>query len=562
MVLFQLVFSILPTLLEVGLSCRLLALRFGPRYVCATLAMLVGYVGFTVKVANARAAARREMVTHDNERAAMLVDSLQNAATVRTFAGAAHEAARYDRHVRSISRCQLRAARLLAILNFGQAAIFSLGLGAMMAMAARPPLAPWAPMSVGGLTALNVLLGQLIMPFNFIGWTFQEMQQSVVDIRSLLDVMTARPLVADARDDERTPLPERARGRGSALSLERVTFRYPPNDADAAEKPAGGVALHDVSLRIEPGEFVALVGPSGSGKVRAPLARNAPRARALRAVRRDGRRRRARPPPQTTVLQLLSRAYDIRETDSGVVTLDGVDVRRTTRDEMCSRVAVVAQDAALFDESVAYNIAYGALPPPPAPPSPSRLFLRDPEPLDAILAAPRPDVVAAARRAAVHETVLQLPGGRGYDTKVGERGAALSGGERQRVAIARALMRGADALLADEPTSAADAETEAALIASLRRTAAGGGAVVSPATGGGSATLVVVAHRLASVARADRIVVMESGRIAETGTHAELLARRGGLYARLWALQQGETEEEHEEVGVQARGAVDEAASP
>ena len=280
MVLFQLVFSILPTLLEVGLSCRLLALRFGPRYVCATLAMLVGYVGFTVKVANARAAARREMVTHDNERAAMLVDSLQNAATVRTFAGAAHEAARYDRHVRSISRCQLRAARSLAILNFGQAAIFSLGLGAMMAMAARPPLAPWAPMSVGGLTALNVLLGQLIMPFNFIGWTFQEMQQSVVDIRSLLDVMTARPLVADARDDERSPLPERARGRGSALALERVTFRYPPNDADAAEKPAGGVALHDVSLRIEPGEFVALVGPSGSGKVRAPLARNAPSARA------------------------------------------------------------------------------------------------------------------------------------------------------------------------------------------------------------------------------------------------------------------------------------------
>ena len=156
MVLFQLVFSILPTLLEVGLSCRLLALRFGPRYVCATLAMLVGYVGFTVKVANARAAARREMVTHDNERAAMLVDSLQNAATVRTFAGAAHEAARYDRHVRSISRCQLRAARLLAILNFGQAAIFSLGLGAMMAMAARPPLAPWAPMSVGGLSLIHI----------------------------------------------------------------------------------------------------------------------------------------------------------------------------------------------------------------------------------------------------------------------------------------------------------------------------------------------------------------------------------------------------------------------
>ena len=244
------------------------------------------------------------------------------------------------------------------------------------------------------------------------------------------------------------------------------------------------------------------------------------------------------------------------------MTLDGVDVRRTTRDEMCSRVACVPQDAALFDESVEYNIRYGALPPPPAPPSPSRLFLRDPEPLDTILAAPRPDVVAAARRAAVHETVLSLPGGRGYDTKVGERGAALSGGERQRVAIARALMRGADTLLCDEPTSAADAETEAAIISSLRRAAAGGGAIVSPAGGGGSATLVVVAHRLASVACADRIVVMESGRVAEMGTHAELLARRGGLYARLWALQQGETEEEHEEVGVQARGAVDEAASP
>ena len=332
-----------------------------------------------------------------------------------------------------------------------------------------------------------------------------------------------------------------------------MTFRYPPNDADAAEKPAGGVALHDVSLRIEPGELAAC---RAFGLGKGARRRANARERALRAVRRDGRRRRARPPPQTTVLQLLSRAYDIRETDSGVVTLDGVDVRQTTRDEMCSRVAVVAQDAALFDESVAYNIAYGALPPPPAR---RRLAASScATPSCSMRSSPRRDPMSRGRatRGRARDRAA-APGGRGYDTKVGERGAALSGGERQRVAIARALMRGADALLADEPTSAADAETEAALIACDARPRRG--AVISPAAGGGSATLVVVAHRLASVARADRIVVMESGRIAETGTHAELPARAGALPAL--GVATGRDRGGAREVGVQARGAVDEAAA-
>ena len=221
-------------------------------------------------------------------------------------------------------------------------------------------------------------------------------------------------------------------------------------------------ALRGFSLTVRPGETVALVGPSGAGK--------------------------------STVFRLLLRFYDPQ---SGVVSVDGVDVRDADPVTVRGRFAWVSQEAPLFSGSANENIRFG----------------RE--------TATSDDVVSAAREAQAMTFVEALP--EGFDTPLGERGKSLSGGQRQRMAIARALVRDAPILLLDEATSALDAESEQLVQMALDQAME-------------TRTTIVIAHRLATVLRADRIVVMEDGRVVEEGTHAALI-NQGGLYARLAELQ-------------------------
>jgi ATP-binding cassette, subfamily B, bacterial len=247
------------------------------------------------------------------------------------------------------------------------------------------------------------------------------------------------------------PLPATARGE---LAFDHVAFAYPGRPAD--------LVLKDLSLRVAPGEVVAIVGPSGAGK--------------------------------STIFQLLLRFYD---PTGGAVSFDGIDVAKADPAALRARLALVPQDPVIFGASIADNIAYGA-------PGASRAAIR-----------------AAAQRAAADLFIAALP--QGYDTLIGERGVTLSGGERQRLAIARAILKDAPVLLLDEATSSLDAENETLVQ----------GALDALMTG---RTTLVIAHRLATIVNADRILVMEAGRIVEEGTHASLLAK-GGLYARLARLQ-------------------------
>ena len=217
-------------------------------------------------------------------------------------------------------------------------------------------------------------------------------------------------------------------------------------------------ALSDVSLTASRGETVALVGPSGGGK--------------------------------SSILNLIPRFYDVT---AGSVTIDGHDVRGVTLASLRDRIALVTQEPFLFDDTIRANIAY-------AQPG-----------------AAEDEVEAAARQAAAHDFISELP--LGYDTLVGEAGARLSGGQRQRIAIARAFLKDAPILLLDEATSALDTQSEAQVQAALERLMAG-------------RTTIVIAHRLSTVKDADRIYVIDRGRVVETGTHASLV-RHQGLYARL-----------------------------
>ncbi len=286
--------------------------------------------------------------------------------------------------------------------------------------------------SVGGLTEV---WGELLRCAGALG-RISELLDTEAGIRSPTHVLAlARPV------------------RG-ALRFENVEFRYPSRPDQAA--------IHDLSLVIEPGETVALVGPSGAGK--------------------------------TTLFQLLQRFHDPQV---GRITLDGIDLRALDLADLRRCFALVPQDPVLFGASAADNIRFGRID------------------------ADQQAVEAAALAAESHEFLNALP--ERYDTYLGERGVRLSGGQQQRVAIARALLRDAPILLLDEATSSLDAQSERLVQHALERLMA-------------NRTTLVIAHRLATVQKADRIVVLEAGRIIAQGTHAELL-RQGGLYAELAKLQ-------------------------
>ena len=204
---------------------------------------------------------------------------------------------------------------------------------------------------------------------------------------------------------------------------------------------------------------------------------------------------------KSTLARLLFRFYDVT---AGRITIDGQDVRGVTQDSLRSAIGIVPQDTVLFNDTIGYNIAYG----------------RE--------GAGEAEIVAAAEGAAIAGFIERQPDG--YATRVGERGLKLSGGEKQRVAIARTLLKNPPVLILDEATSALDSRTEGEILETLDRAVAG-------------RTTIVIAHRLSTVVGADQIVVLDGGRVAERGSHAELL-RRGGLYADMWARQAQEREEE------------------
>jgi len=441
-------YSIVPTLIEVALVLGILAVKFDAWFAWITLLALAVYIVFTVTVTEWRTKYRREANELDSAAHTKAVDSLLNYETVKYFNNEAFEARRYDDSLDRYRRSRIKAQATLSLLNTGQQLIIATALVAMLWRATQGVAA--GSMTLGDLVMVNAYMIQLYIPLNFLGMIYREIKQNLTDLDKMFTLLDREREVADVP------------GAQALAGLDQPTVRF--EDVHFAYAPDRPI-LHGVSLEIPAGKTVAVVGPSGSGK--------------------------------STLARLLFRFYDIQQ---GRITIAGQDIRSVTQGSVRQAIGIVPQDTVLFNDTVAYNIAYGRP------------------------GASQDEVEAAARAARIHDFIAGTP--QGYATRVGERGLKLSGGEKQRVAIARTLLKNPPILIFDEATSALDSANERAIQAELQGVAR-------------NKTTLVIAHRLSTVVDAHEILVMEAGRIIERGTHAQLLAQRG-RYASMWALQQSD----------------------
>ncbi len=449
-------FNVVATLVEVALVLTVLAVKFDAWFAWITLGALAFYITFTVLVTEWRTQFRREANEFDSAAHTKAVDSLLNYETVKYFNNEGFEARRYDESLERLRLARLKSQSTLSMLNAGQQLIIAIGLVAMLWRATQGVVD--GRMTLGDLVMVNAFMIQLYIPLNFLGVIYREIKQSLTDLDKMFTLMDKEREVADAPGAQ--PLTGLAH---PAVRFEDVHFAY--DTRMGAGVASGRPILQGVSFEIPAGKTVAVVGPSGSGK--------------------------------STLARLLYRFYDIQQ---GRITIAGQEIREVTQSSVRQAIGIVPQDTVLFNDTIAYNIAYGRP------------------------GASQAEVEAAARSARIHDFIAGTPAG--YGAMVGERGLKLSGGEKQRVAIARTLLKNPPILIFDEATSALDSANERAIQAELQSAAQ-------------NKTTLLIAHRLSTVVDAHEILVMDAGRIIERGTHAELLAKRG-RYASMWALQQSD----------------------
>jgi len=363
---------------------------------------------------------------------------------VKLFGGQDYEQRRFDQEANRVRRHMMKQVVAVAATAPVLQLIAAVALSIIIWYAMLQTSA--AQLSAGEFVAFIAGMLLLMAPLKRVTDINEHLQKGLAAAESLF-----RLLDEEAEPDRGTHAIGRARGE---IRFEGVCFHY---------GDPGRLALDAIDLAIAPGQTVALVGPSGAGK--------------------------------TTLANLVPRFYHpVR----GRITLDGRDLQSLTLASLRANIALVSQDVVLFNDTVAANIAYGAM-----------------------NGAKEEDIIAAAEAAHAMEFIREMP--QGIATFIGENGVKLSGGQRQRVAIARALLKNAPVLVLDEATSALDTESERHVQAALEALMRG-------------RTTVVIAHRLSTVENADRIVVLDRGRIAETGTHRELL-ERGGIYDKLYRIR-------------------------
>jgi ATP-binding cassette subfamily B protein len=388
--------------------------------------------------------ASREVRKKEGEIVSILQEALSSIRVIRAFAREDYEQRRLEEESLESVEITLRARSLKSKLAPLVEIIVAVGTSMVLWFGARMILN--GTLSAGSLVVFIMYMGKMYKPMQELSKMTDAYSKAVVGYERIKEVLETDGEIKDLPGARRAP-----RFAG-AIQFDRVHFSYDPNVP----------VLCDVSFRIAPGQVAALVGPTGAGK--------------------------------STIISLIPRFYD---PTSGVVKIDGYDVRRFQQKSLREQLSFVLQETLLFHGSIWHNIAYGK-----------------PE-------ASSAEILRAAELANAQEFIEKMP--EGYDTLVGERGVTLSGGQRQRIAIARAIIRQTPILILDEPSSGLDAVSEKLVFDALDRLMEG-------------KTSIVIAHRLSTIRRADVIFVVQDGAIVESGKHGELLKSRG-LYSELYELQ-------------------------
>ncbi len=388
--------------------------------------------------------ASRAMRQQEGEVVNVLEEVLSSIRVVKAFAREDYEQKRFERESRESVEKALQARNVKAKLPPIVEMIVACGTCLVLWYGARLVLT--GTLTSGDLLVFLLYLGKMYKPMRELSKMTDTISKASVGWERIREVLENEMQIRDVRGAKSAP---RFKGK---IEFDRVSFSYDSNQP----------VLKDITLKIEPGQLAALVGPTGAGK--------------------------------TTIVSLLPRFYDLT---SGEIKIDGTDIRKFKQKSLREQISFVLQETLLFRAPVWQNIAYGK-----------------PE-------ASRAEIIRAAKLANADEFIDKMPAG--YDTMIGEHGATLSGGQRQRITIARAIIRNSPILILDEPSAGLDAESEKLVFDALGNLMEG-------------KTSIVIAHRLATVIRADVIFVIDDGKVVEQGTHAELLAG-GGLYSRLYELQ-------------------------
>lgn len=386
----------------------------------------------------------REVRKKEGEIVSTIQEVLTSIRVVKAFATEDYEQRRLEEQSLESVEIGLRARNLKARLAPMVEMIVACGTALVLWYGARQVIQ--GSLSPGSLVLFIAYLGKMYKPMQDLSKTTDAYSKAMVGFERIEEILQTKKDIPDS------PRARRAPHFKGAIELDHVTFGYID----------GQDVLTDLSLRIEPGQIAALVGPTGAGK--------------------------------TSIAGLIPRFYDPR---TGVVRIDGVDLRTYQQKSLREQVSFVLQDNVLFSAPIWRNIAYGK-----------------PD-------ATRAEILRAAQMANADEFIERMPDG--YNAVVGERGATLSGGQRQRIAIARAIIRNTPILILDEPTSGLDAASEKLVFEALDRMMK-------------DRTCIVIAHRLSTIRNADVIFVVDKGTIQETGRHQELI-KRGGIYAELCRLQ-------------------------
>lgn len=388
----------------------------------------------------------RSAQNHTAEMNEVIQEAIAGQQVVKAFGAEKHESRRFHLAAQRLKSATLRYVAQQAIASpliefFGALTIVGLLTYAREQIKA-------GQMTTGEFTSFVIALLMLYEPVKRLTGIHNIFQQAIGASQAVFEYLDQEVRIAEK------PRAKALKQFERAITFDNVSFRYP--------NTSNGFALRGVTLEVKRGEMVALVGPSGAGK--------------------------------TSLANLLPRFQDVT---SGVVRIDGVDVRDVKISSLREKIGIVAQDTFLFNDTVANNIRYG----------------RPEADLD--------DVKRAAKAAMADDFIQQMPDS--YGTYIGERGAKLSGGQRQRISIARALLKNAPILILDEATSHLDTESEVLVQGALANLMQG-------------RTVIVIAHRLSTIRKADKIVVLDSGQVSEVGSHEDLI-NQGGIYQRLHELQ-------------------------